>query len=224
MERICSKCNLSKVRTVVGKYVYVDENGLRWRGLCCPICSIEYFKKRNKDLQIRTFECLYCKKTISSASPNKKFCNRLCSKRCTYHRNKVLSPRVYPPKVIKVKSSRVYFNTCKHCSIVFCSKRANRQYCKDSHSPSEINARKSLKHVLKFRQPISKAYRNEIISVYENKGSGQVDHIIPRNHPDVCGLHVPWNLQVITSDVNSIKSNLWDGTMDNTNWVKLIKL
>lgn len=35
----------------------------------------------------------------------------------------------------------------------------------------------------------------------------EVDHIIPSNHPLVCGLHVETNLQIITEFENTTKSN-----------------
>jgi hypothetical protein len=36
-----------------------------------------------------------------------------------------------------------------------------------------------------------------------------LDHITPLNHTHVCGLTVPWNLQIIHWRVNASKSNEW---------------
>lgn len=44
------------------------------------------------------------------------------------------------------------------------------------------------------------------------------DHIIPFHGKIISGLHVPWNVQIITEKENMLKQNSFDGTYDNKGW------
>lgn len=49
---------------------------------------------------------------------------------------------------------------------------------------------------------------DEMLEIYNNKPAGHhVDHIIPINGKNVCGLHVPWNLQYLKASDNIKKGN-----------------
>jgi hypothetical protein len=52
--------------------------------------------------------------------------------------------------------------------------------------------------------------RAECVWVSEMSGVQHcLDHIVPLNHPRVCGLTVPWNLRIIPLKPNSSKGNYW---------------
>lgn len=56
-------------------------------------------------------------------------------------------------------------------------------------------------------KPIKKLY-DEAAEMTQRMGVRYVvDHIIPLQHPRVCGLHVDWNMRVITYKENAAKSN-----------------
>lgn len=62
---------------------------------------------------------------------------------------------------------------------------------------------------------LSRQHKAEMRNIYRiaitmSKTTGEqyvVDHIVPLRSPMVCGLHVPWNLRVMTQEENLKKSN-----------------
>ena len=59
---------------------------------------------------------------------------------------------------------------------------------------------------------LTQEMKDEIVAIYEKARSlgMEVDHIIPLKGKGVCGLHVPWNLQIISCSDNRKKSNKYE--------------
>jgi 5-methylcytosine-specific restriction endonuclease McrA len=90
-------------------------------------------------------------------------------------------------------------------------------------NPKENNAfNTARKRQIKLAS-LGDAKSNDVTEFYSScPDMMQVDHIIPINHDEVCGLHVPWNMQYLTQRENAIKSNKFDGTYENNTWRKFI--
>lgn len=71
-----------------------------------------------------------------------------------------------------------------------------------------------------FEKEIAQIYLQSHIKTLETGITHSVDHIIPIKNKNVCGLHVPWNMQILTKVENSSKRNRFDGTYENESWRK----
>jgi len=250
--RSCRLCNQVKTRVLYkrldrSRSLYVDDTGRIWDGKVCPDCKKEYYRTKRKLKPIITKSCKICNKSFPTNNKRQVFCSTRCRADSINLKNKKLrqskpkkmticpsclvefnshnkqiycSPKCKPSKI---KLPRFYKKVCTHCGNEYETRYKNSNYCKPSHRPSAIKSRNELKRIKKFKQPISKFFREEINKFYDNKPAGfEVDHIIPRNHPLVCGLHVPANLQYLSREDNNKKNGHWDGTIENESW-KLIK-
>ena len=106
------------------------------------------------------------------------------------------------PAAIKAKAKR--HRDSEHGHAYYNSKNANRRASKRNASPAWLT--REQENDIKAMYNLAKKFEKLCNISYH------VDHIVPLAGKDVCGLHVPWNLQLLPASVNIAKSNRHHGT------------
>lgn len=93
---------------------------------------------------------------------------------------------------------RSYYNSNKS---EYYARNAMRRSIKISASPSWLTQ--------EDKEAITLLYTHSQYLTETTDQTWHVDHVVPLQGKNVCGLHVPWNLQVIPAIENLSKSNQW---------------
>lgn len=204
----CNKCSTTKPTSEFGKH-RLHKDGLQSN---CKVCK----KLSNKNYQEKN------KSKISLK--NKKYYQG--NKDEVLARNKSWRDN-NPGKLKEIKAN--YYNSNKEAYLKSCKDWAelNRPKVRAINSrwkknnPDKVCAEASKRRARKLNATppwLTEDQQKAIVEVYTHARdcelvSGEsyhVDHIIPLQGKNVCGLHVPWNLQVLPADVNIAKGNRYE--------------
>jgi 5-methylcytosine-specific restriction endonuclease McrA len=105
----------------------------------------------------------------------------------------------------KVKASKQKYRAANKEKIAEGRRKYLRNNAKKCYAAKLLYEKGKIQRTPKW---LTLADKQRISQVYEECPSGQeVDHIVPLNGRTVCGLHVPWNLQYLSKQENTSKSN-----------------
>jgi len=204
---------------------------------CGETSLLSTFPIKNSSKDGRYGFCVVCKRAADKESRSKRACSKEpIDKKCTncevlkkpseFSRNKTRFDGLHDScKLCKSDMAKDFY--ARERDQVLKSNKAWRDNNKDILLPlrqsyyaankSEFLFRSAVRRVAKIRSaiPITPCQEQEIKDFYWlaqdlKTVSGQdyhVDHIVPLQGKNVCGLHVPWNLQVLPSDINLSKGN-----------------
>lgn len=181
---ICIKCKTTKDSSEFPK----DASRKSGYKSSCKLCYSLNRKSRAGNEAAKEYSEKYYKENREKLSSRYYTRNYREAQLKRYHKNKT---------EIALKR-KIYYQTQKY-KVWNSSKEAIRRFKKSSATPKWLN-QDQLSHIEYFYW----LARDLELS------SGQkyhVDHVVPLKHKQVCGLHVPWNLQILPADINISKGN-----------------
>lgn len=204
----------------------------------CRESRRKYYKKNYKP-NPKTYitNCKFCNTELKVEGIGVRpllYCNHNCGQ--NYRNSLKNKPTTRKCKICKVEISRdrrvcdsckkpksnykktKYEKSCETCGKQFVAKRKDHKYCKRNCRPSKKESKDLRKRGVKGAKLEIESW-SDIARFKDSRPEGcELDHIIPLNHPDVCGLHNTWNFQWLSREDNIEKGNKFDGTVENVSW------
>lgn len=224
----CKSCvkrraELKRRANGVSNQKYNDPNATHKKcSRCCDLKSIHQFPVDTRTTDKRGSECLICKR-IESNNRNRRrgMAERIpqsihdTTKQCRTCKTVMRISEFY-----EVSHKRNADGRMAHCKSCWAA-RSDETRRKLAHYYTEYSNHRRAGFKKASPGWLTAEQRKEMVRIYEvSRSLGrilgcrfEVDHIVPIKGKAVCGLHVPWNLQVIPMAKNRQKSNkVFDAT------------
>lgn len=184
---------------------YLQSNNLYYKkctNINCvnPIKHSSEFVSDKNSVDGYTSHCKICRQIYG-----RKYYNRKRDNILQYWKERNSDPNIHENKL---KYNQEYYNNHREERLEYMSRyqkdnpdivrfiRSNRRATELNATPNWVN-----------KGEIKKFYNLAVKLTLETGIKHVVDHIVPLQGKNVSGLHVPWNLQILTESENCIKSN-----------------
>lgn len=177
--KCCTKCNETKPYEMFTKEKATKDGFSRW----CKSCKKEYksgwYEKNAESERAKAMQYHY-----ENYEKNKEYRIKKANEWQNNNREryKQIAKKCYEKTKHKKFASQAFARAAKRNAV-----------------PKWINE--------ELKQEIQKFYIEARLKTRETGTKYEVDHIVPLMGENVCGLHVPWNLRVITQFENRSKQN-----------------
>lgn len=175
----CSKCNVEKPYEMFSKEKSVSDGFSRWCKSCKKEHRANWYAKNAESEKAKAMQYHY-----ENYEKNKEKILK-----------KVIEWQQSNKEKYAEKSKRCYEKT-KHKRF---ASQALARAAKRNAVPKWIDE--------KLKKEIQQFYIEARTKTKETGMYYEVDHIVPLTNKNVCGLHVPWNLRVVTRFENRSKAN-----------------